>query len=158
VTFTMFHYLMAGMLSSGGSGGFVDGVTRCVGAAMLILAWPFIFENAANITNVITNTLIPESSIDGGVGMLANAAQAGGGLGAGLLVMIVFAVLMLILLMIKIGLLTGLLIAFVGTPLALALWPIPSLSGPTTYALRFVGMVFTVVILWAVCLRIFGAV
>ncbi|MBS1679774.1 MAG: hypothetical protein JST08_20600 [Actinobacteria bacterium] len=158
VTFTLFHYFAAGMMSGGGSGMFVDGVTRCVGAALMILAWPFIFENAANITNVITNTLIPESSIDGGVGMLANAAEAGGTLGAGLLVMIVFAVLMLILLMVKIGLLTGLMIAFVGTPLALALWPIPSLSGPATYALRFVGMVFTVVILWAVCLRIFGAV
>jgi hypothetical protein len=158
VTFTVFHYFAAGMTSSGGSGMFVDGVARCVGAALMILAWPFLFENAANITNVITSTLLPASSIDRGVGMLANAAEAGGTLGAGLLVMIVFAVLMLILLMIKIGLLTGLMIAFVGTPLALALWPIPSLSGPATYALRFVMMVFTVVILWAVCLLIFGAV
>jgi len=158
VTFALFHYFAAGMLSGGGSGMFVDGVTRCVGAALLILAWPFIFENVANITNVITSTLIPESSIDGGIGMLANAAEAGGTLGAGLLVMIVFAVLMLILLMVKIGLLTGLMIAFVGMPLALALWPIPSLSGPATYAIRFVGMVFTVVILWAVSLRVFGAV
>jgi hypothetical protein len=158
VTFTLFHYFAAGMMTGGGNGMFVDGVTRCVGAALMIIAWPFLFQNAANITNVITNTLIPAESINGGVGMLANAAEAGGGLGAGLLVMIVFAVLMLILLMVKIGLLTGLMIAFVGTPLALALWPIPSLSGPATYALRFVGMVLTVVILWAVCLRIFGAV
>jgi hypothetical protein len=158
VTFTLLHYLAAGMLSSG-SAGFFDGVFRCVGAAMLILAWPFIFENAANITNVITSTLFDgHETASSLVAVSETAVGAGGNFGAGLLVWIVFAVLMLVLLMVKIGLVTGLVIAFVGMPLALALWPIPSLAGPTTYAVRFVAMVFTVVILWAVFFRVFGAI
>jgi hypothetical protein len=166
VTFTMLHFWAAGMTSQGGSGLLLDGVMRCTGAGMLILAWPFVFENVGKITNAVSAALLPAHSVDVSIAAMTAAGTAlgaagGGGWGAllGLMAVVTaFLVLFIGLLLMKIGLLAGLLVAFVGMPIALAIWPIPSLAAPASYGIRFVGMVFSVTIMWALCFKVFGAV
>ncbi len=165
VTFTMLHYLAAGMTSQGGSGLLLDGVARCVGAGMLILAWPFIYENAGNLTNAVSAALIPDRAVDVSIAaMTAAGTGAGaffGGWGAliGFIAMVSFFLILFVgLLLVKIGLLAGLLVVFVGMPIALALWPIPSLTAPAAYGFRFAAMVFSVTVMWALCFKVFGAV
>jgi hypothetical protein len=163
VTFALLHYWAAGITSQGGGGLLIEGVVRCLGAGFLILAWPFLFPNAGNLTNAVSHTLLPGHAIDAtidatakGLGLLIGAGFGVLIVGIGLIV--VFLAMFICLLLVKIGLLTGLLVAFVGMPIAIALWPVPSLSAPAGYGVRFIGMAFTVVILWAICFKVFGAV
>lgn len=165
VTFAVLHFWAAGFTSQGGAGMVMEGVMRCAGAALFILAWPFIFTNAGNICDAVTRLLLPGHAVDASIAaMVAAGAAVGafGGWGGSLIlaigVLVVFLVLFITLVLIKIGLLAGLLIAFVGMPIAIALWPIPSLSAPASYGVRFIGMVFSVVVLWALAFKVYGSV
>jgi hypothetical protein len=165
VTFTLLHYWAAGLSSNAGGAVVMDGVLRCVGAGLFILAWPFIFENVANLTNVVTSTLLPAKAIDMSILALTGVGTAVGAFGGpatavlvGISIITAFVGLFLGLLVLKIGLMAGLVVAFIGVPIAVALWPLPSTSAPAGYALRFVGMVFTVMIMWALCFKAFGSV
>lgn len=166
VTFTLLHYWAAGLLSGAGGAALMDGVSRCVGAGLLILAWPFIYQNVVNVTNVVSSLVIPPKWVDGsiaayiGIGALIGGAGRGwvGALFVGIAIIVAFVLLFLTLLLMKIGLLAGLVVAFVGMPIAIALWPLPATSAPAGYGVRFTGMVCTVVILWALCFMVFGGV
>lgn len=166
VTFVLLHYWATGLTSQGGGTVLIDGVLRCAGAGMLILAWPFVFERAAEITNATTAAILPDAALDASIGVMAGiGAVIGGATGGiagslivGIAVILAFLLLFLGLLLMKIGLTAGLLLAFLGMPLALALWPLPATSGPAGYAVRFVGMVFSTVVMWALCLRVYASV
>jgi hypothetical protein len=165
VTFAVLHYWAAGLTSQGGAGLVMEGVMRCTGAALFILAWPFVFTNAGNICNAVTRLLLPGHAIDASIAAMTAAAAAigafggpGGSLILGIGVLVAFLALFITLALIKIGLLAGLLVAFIGMPIAVALWPIPSLSAPASYGVRFIGMVYSVVILWALAFKVYGSV
>ncbi|NLT06140.1 MAG: hypothetical protein GXY03_07495 [Solirubrobacterales bacterium] len=164
-TFAVLHYWAAGLMAQSSGTLVLSGTLRALGAGLFILAWPFIFKNVSTLTNAVTATLLPGDELDKAILALTAAGTVMGLIGGpkvallvGIAIALVFVLLFLALLLTKLGLMAGLLIAYVGVPIAVALWPVPSLSAPATYALRFFGMVTSVLVMWAIAFRVFGAV
>ncbi|MDW5598890.1 hypothetical protein VSS74_31315, partial [Conexibacter stalactiti] len=165
VTFAVLHHWAAGLGSGAGVSVLMDAVLRCAGAALLILAWPFVFESVINVTNVVTNLMLPNGEVTAAMTSIVNAGMmiggiAGGGIGgalaAAILIVIAFTLLYYSLLIMKLAMVAGLMVAFIGMPIAIALWPLPTTTAPASYGVRFIGMVTSTAIMWAIAFRAFG--
>ena len=95
-TLSVIRYWAAGF-ASGGDSGFtaLEGLVRTVGAALFIAIWPWLFERAIGLTNLLSGTLLSSGITEKEV---ANLLEAGlGGAIAGLAVMTKTEVLLILL-------------------------------------------------------------
>jgi hypothetical protein len=180
LTLSVIHYWAAGFTSQGGGAGVaIEGLLRTMGAALFILAWPFMIDTAVELAGIMRDELVPGAKLDaanlalfggaslacGKVGATSVAAcakagsakLAGGALsklwGAGLIVGIILVcaivLLGLALFVTKIMLSVALLTLAGMMPLALVLWAIPSLSFFANGMLRACAAIVAIQIAWA---------
>ena len=136
-TVSTIRYWAAGLTGSGGVEA-LEGLARTVGAALLIVLWPWLFRHAADLANAAGRGLLgSESVLDDTARLLAVAFLAGVAFNIlSILVAIAAALLFLALLVSKIAVSAGTAVVFVGMPLALMLWPIPELAWIARAAMR----------------------
>ena len=162
-TLSVIRYWVAGF-AGGGDSGFtaLEGLVRTVGAALFIAIWPWLFERAIGLTNLLSGTLLSSGITEKEVanllgaglgGAVAVGATSGFTAGFGLFLTIAVAVaaslLFLGLLLLKIVVSISTILLFVGMPFAAVLWPVAPWIG------RMVGRAFAVClvvpVLWALC-------
>jgi len=165
MTFSALQYWLAGVadLSSDGSE-LLRGITRGVGVALLVLAWPWIFENAVAVSNQVTAVLVDGRDLDilaaAIFGALAVTAlfSAGIALIFGILLAIAGVVVLCALVSMKIAISATLAVIYAGMPLALVMLPIEPLAWVPRLATRTLAAVLLVPVVWALCLATFLAV
>jgi hypothetical protein len=158
-TVSTIRYWAAGLTGSGGVEA-LEGLARTVGAALLIVLWPWLFRHAADLANAAGRALLGSKSVlDDTARLLAVAFLVGVAFNIlSILVAIAAALLFLALLASKIAVSAGTAVVFVGMPLALMLWPIPELAWIARTAMRMFATVLAIPLVWAVCFATFAAV
>ncbi len=153
------RYWAAGL---SGSGGFdaLEGLGRTVGAALFVVAWPWLFRHAAELSNAAARRLLASGSVLDDTSRLLGLAFASAvslnflaiviACGAGLL--------FLALLMCKIVASASTALVLVAMPLAAALWVIPELEWIARAAMRAFAVVLVIPVAWALCFATFAAV
>ena len=153
------RYWAAGL---SGSGGFdaLEGLGRTVAAALFVVAWPWLFGHAADLSNAAARGLLGSGSVLDDTSRLLGVAFAAAvslnffaiviACGAGLL--------FLGLLMCKIVASASTALVFVAMPLAAALWVIPELEWIARAAMRAFAVVLVIPVAWALCFATFAAV
>src|SRR3954451_4587161 len=152
------RYWAAGL---SGSGGFdaLEGLGRTVAAALFVVAWPWLFRHAADLSDAAARGLLGSGSVLDDTSRLLGVAFAAAvsvnffaiviACGAGLL--------FLGLLMCKIVASASTALVFVAMPLAAALWVIPELEWARA-AMRAFAVVLAIPVAWALCFATFAAV
>jgi hypothetical protein len=158
-TVSAIRYWAAGLTGSGGFDA-LEGLARTVGAALLIVLWPWLFRHSAELANEAGRGLLGSGSVlDDTARVLAAAfAAAVASNILAILVAIIAAVLFLALLVCKIAVSAATALVFVGMPLALMLWPIPELAWIARAAMRAFATVLVIPLAWAVCFATFAAI
>jgi hypothetical protein len=158
-TVSAIRYWAAGLTGSGGLDA-LEGLARTVGAALLIVLWPWLFRHSANLANEAGHGLLGSGSVlDDTARVLAAAfAAAVASNILAILIAIVAAVLFLALLVCKIAVSAATALVFVGMPLALMLWQIPELAWIARTAMRAFATVLVIPLAWAVCFATFAAI
>lgn len=145
-----------------------EGLARTVLACILLLLWPYLFDNAIALSNIAADTLLGSESVTTNLQGLFNAALIGGfaagslsgGLGAivGIILAFVGTILFLALALMKIVLTASLVVLKVGMPLAIIFWPIPETAWISRFAAKtFIAILF-VPLVWTLIFAAFGAV
>jgi hypothetical protein len=156
-TLAVVHYWAAGV-SLSDSGDPVEAVPRTVGAGLFILAWPWIFTESVALTNVVTNTLISTSNLAKLAPMIfALHAVDGFGMLASSVLGLAMVIVMIGIVLTKIALVAALAVLFAGVPLAVGLYPLPSLSWVAQFALKLFVAILMIFITWALELAVIGA-
>jgi hypothetical protein len=157
-TISVARYWAAGF-AGGGDSGFsaLEGLTRTVGAALLLAMWPWTFSTAINLTNLATSGLLGSASVtDDSARLLAAGLGAAGALnltGIGVFLNIAIAItaslLFLGLLLLKLVVSISTVLLFVGMPMAIVLWPlVPWIA---RVAMRAFAVCLMVPFAWALC-------
>ena len=157
-TISVARYWTAGF-AGGGDSGFsaLEGLTRTVGAALLLAMWPWTFSTAVNLTNLATSGLLGSASVtDDSARLLAAGLGAAGALnltGIGVFLNIAIAItaslLFLGLLLLKLVVSISTVLLFVGMPMAIVLWPlVPWIA---RVAMRAFAVCLMVPFAWALC-------
>ena len=155
-TMSVIRYWLAGF-AGGGDSGFsaLEGLVRTVGAALFIAIWPWLFQRAIGLANLLSSSLLGSGSTVHDVAKLLEAGLAGTAVGSlsgiglflGIAIAIAASLLFLGLLLLKIVVSVSTILLFVGMPFAAVLWPI------TPWIARLVGRAFAVClavpVLWA---------
>jgi len=168
ITIAVIRYWVAG-LSSSGTGGLeaVEGISRTVGALLLILIWPWLFHNGVAVTNQATAALLGDPRVLNSIsGSLTRALAVGVGSnalpGIGWIISIIIALagagLTLALVLIKVACNAALALLYVGMPIALVLWPIEETAWLARFAAKALVVVLLVPFIWALCFAVFGAI
>jgi hypothetical protein len=157
-TISVIRYWLAGFVGGGDSGfSALEGLLRTVGAALFIAIWPWLFERAIGLTNLLSGAILGSGITTREVAKLLEAGLAGAvvgslsgiGLFLGIVVAAAASLLFLGLLLMKIVVSLSTILIFVGVPFAAVLWPIAPWIG------RLVGRAFLVClavpVLWALC-------
>jgi hypothetical protein len=157
VTFSIIHYWAAGLTSQGSGSPILafDGIFRTCGAALMILAWPFLVDNGVTLGHIASNALVPGGKLNPIAAVLlaeTTLGVPGGPTGRliGILIMLAFAIIILAIFITKIMLGAGLIAVASGMPLALALWPVPALSWLAGGLMRLCAALVAVQLAWAV--------
>lgn len=165
LTLSCIHYLVSGMTSQGGGAGVaLEGALRTGGAALMIIAWPFLVDNGVTLSHIASDVLVPGDKL-GDVTRTILAGSALASVFAGgvplimtIVVMLAFALIILIVFITKLTLGAGLIVIGSGMPLALAVWPVPSLAWVANGLMRIgVGIIF-VELGWAVEFGVYARV
>jgi len=159
-TLSVIRYWVAGF-AGGGDSGFsaLDGLVRTVGATLFIAIWPWVFERAIGLANLLTGALLGSGTTVHDVSTLLRVGLAGGmgvaavsnqvGLFLGIVIAVISSLLFLGLLLMKIIVSVSTITLFVGMPFAAVLWPVIPWVG------RLLGRAFAVClavpVLWALC-------
>src|SRR3954471_9839385 len=153
------RYWAAGL---SGSGGFdaLEGLGRTVAAALFVVAWPWLFRHAADVSNAAARGLLGSGSVlDDTSRLLGLAFVAAVSLNFLTIVIACGAgLLFLALLMCKIVTSASTALVFVAMPLTAALWVIPELEWVARAAMRAFAVVLVIPIAWALCFATFAAV
>jgi hypothetical protein len=154
--------------SPGGGGGFdiAHGITRAVGAGLLIASWPALFRIVADAMNAAPRALLRSPGVRANLADLFDAITIGefdpGGLGVGLiipaLVALIGALLLLALMMVKIILIAFTVVVVVAMPLAIVLWPIPELAWVARWLLRMLLIALAIPFIWVLIFACFAAI
>ena len=162
MTWAVIHYWLAGISFFRASGvELLEGITRTVGVALLILGWPWVFGNAVALANSISIALVDKPALDRLGTMLTTAMgsdqlfQDGVPMILGIVVSIATIVMVLGLAVTKIVLSVALAVLFVWMPIAFVLWPLSSLSFITQASIKAAVSLIVLQVLWAVCLATF---
>ena len=143
MTFAVLQHWLAGVSKLGGDGTeLLEGITKTVGIALVILAWPWIFVNAAALSNQVTAALVDGQDLDAMAGVIMAGLVAAtvftGGLGLILCMIVSMAAVMMLLALafMKIVMSAALALLFAGMPLALVLMPLPAFAWIPKLAIR----------------------
>ncbi|MGH2948414.1 MAG: hypothetical protein ACRDPC_19515, partial [Solirubrobacteraceae bacterium] len=157
-TISVARYWAAGF-AGGGDSGFsaLEGLTRTVGAALLLAMWPWLFATAVNLANLASSGLLGSGTVtDDTARLLAVGLGAAGALnltGIGMFLNIAIAIvaslLFLGLLLLKIVVSVSTVLLFVGMPMAIVLWPVAPWI--THVAMRAFAVCLIVPFTWALC-------
>ncbi|WP_157592142.1 hypothetical protein [Solirubrobacter soli] len=153
------RYWAAGL---SGSGGFdaLEGLARTVGAALFVVAWPWLFRHAADLSNAAARGLLGSGSVlEDTSRLLGQAFVSAVSLNFFAIVIACAAgLLFLALLMCKIVASASTALVFTAMPLAAALWVIPELEWVARAAMRAFAVVLVIPVAWALCFATFAAV
>ena len=163
-TMSVIRYWLAGF-AGGGDSGFsaLEGLVRTVGAALFIAIWPWLFQKAIGLANLLSSSLLGSGTTVHDVAKLLEAGLAGTAVGSlsgiglflGIAIAVAASLLFLGLLLLKIVVSVSTILLFVGMPFAAVLWPI------TPWIARLVGRAFAVClavpVLWALSFAAAGA-
>ena len=153
------RYWAAGL---SGSGGFqaLEGLGRIVAAALLVVAWPWLFGQSADLANGAARGLLGSGTVLNDTSRLLGVAFTPSVSVNFLAIVIAIAagVLFLALLMCKIIVSASTALIFAGMPLALVLWVIPELGWIAAAAMRAFVVVLVIPPGWALCFATFAAV
>jgi hypothetical protein len=160
-TISVARFWAAGLAGNGGSA--LEGLTRTVGAALLLPLWPWAFHTAIALANEASTGLLGSGSVTkASANLLAVGVGAGVGLGflgVGLFVSIVMAVvasvLFLGLLLMKVVLAISTVLVFIGMPIAIVLSPV--VSWVARVLVRAFAVCLAVPVIWSVCFAAAGA-
>jgi hypothetical protein len=165
MTFAVIRFWLSGLSSSGAGGAeAVDGFTRTIGAALFILAWPFLARQGIAITNTASSAILHSPSVSDDLTRLIRAALVGNfALGPVAWIISVItamagAILLLGLVLLKIVLSSGTAILFVGMPVAVILWPISELSWVARFAMRSFFLCLLIPLVWVIVFGTFAAI
>src|SRR4029079_9204616 len=164
MTLATIRYWLSGL--SGGAGGAeaIDGLTRTVTAALVIVLWPWLFARAAGLANAASGALLASPGVADDLARLVRAAIVAHFTLApvGWLISIIVALagtlmlLGLVLLKVVLGASTALL--FVAMPLAAVLWPIAETAWVARLAARGLMVCLLTPLCWVVVFAAFAAV
>jgi hypothetical protein len=169
LTLSIFRYYLSG-LSDSGSGGFeaIQGVTRVIGVAGFICAWPSVFGELVLIPKMFDSALLGSPAVQNSVATLFDGALAIGaeafvlssGLGLIFVVLIglLGALVFIGLLWMKVLLSVMLMFLFVSMPLCVVMWPVPELSWLASAAMRSMFVALLVPCVWAIVFALAAAV
>jgi hypothetical protein len=157
-TISIIRYWAAGF-AGGGDSGFsaLEGLTRTVGAALFLAAWPWLFTTSVHLTNLFTGSLMGSAAVVHSVARLL-AAGLGAGIAlnftpVGMFLNIAMAVaaslLFLGLLLVKIVVSISTILVFIAMPLAAVIWPV--VPWVARLALRAFAVCLIVPVAWALC-------
>src|SRR3954464_24695 len=153
------RYWAAGL---SGSGGFdaLEGLGRTVAAALFVVAWPWLFRHAADLSDAAARGLLGSGSVlDDTSRLLGVAFAAAVSLNFLAIVIACGAGLLFVgLLMCKIVASASTALVLVAMPLALALWVIPELEWIARAVMRAFAVVLVIPVAWALCFATFAAV
>lgn len=163
-TISVIRYWLAGF-AGGGDSGFsaLEGLVRTVAAALFIAIWPWLFQKAIGLANLLSSALLGSGTTVHDVAKLLEAGLAGTAVGSlsgiglflGIAIAVAASLLFLGLLLLKIVVSVSTILLFVGMPFAAVLWPI------TPWIARLVGRAFAVClavpVLWALSFATAGA-
>jgi hypothetical protein len=165
MTFAVIRFWLSGLSSSGAGGAeAVDGFTRTIGAALFILAWPFLARQGIAITNTASSAILHSPSVSDDLTRLIRAALVGNfALGPvawiiSVITALAGAILLLGLVLLKIVLSSGTAILFVGMPVAVILWPITELSWVARFAMRSFFLCLLIPLVWVIVFGTFAAI
>lgn len=130
----------------------VEALGRALGGGFGLLIYTWAFGNAIAIVNVLTKQFFAWPIVADGMGALAGAVFGGTVLTGGGPIAAIFSILAFILIIaliaMKIALLIILTMLYIGGPLAIAVWPLPELSGFTRSWLEVLKNVISVPLMW----------
>jgi hypothetical protein len=157
-TISVARYWAAGF-AGGGDSGFsaLEGLTRTVGAALLLAMWPWAFSTAVNLTNLASSGLLGSASVtDDSARLLAAGLGAAGALNLtaigvflNIAIAITASLLFLGLLLLKLVVSISTVLLFVGMPMAIVVWPLAPWIARV--ALRAFAVCLMVPFTWALC-------
>ncbi|HEY6890698.1 MAG TPA: hypothetical protein VI300_23040, partial [Solirubrobacter sp.] len=153
------RYWAAGLTGSG-SFDALEGFARMVGAALLIVLWPWIFRHAVDLANAAGTGLLGSPGVlDDTSQMMAAAFTAGVSPNFFSIVIACAAgLLFLALALCKLAVGASTALIYVAMPIALLLWVIPELGWVARTALRAFAVVLLIPIAWALSFATFAAV
>ena len=164
MTLATIRYWLSGL--SGGAGGAeaIEGLTRTVAAALVIVLWPWLFARATGLANAASGALLGSPGVADDLARLFRAAIVAHFTLApvGWLISIIVALagtlmlLGLVLLKVVLGASTALL--FVAMPLAVVLWPIAETAWVARLAARGLMVCLLTPLAWVVVFAAFAAV
>lgn len=158
-TVACLRYWAAGL---SGSGGFeaLGGLGRTVAAALLVVAWPWIFRHSAELTNAASKGLLGSGTVlDDTSRMLGATFAAAISLNFfSIIIACCAGVMFLALLMCKIVASASAALVFVAMPVAIVLWVIPEFAWITRSAMRAFGVILAIPLGWALCFATFAAI
>lgn len=164
VTFAVAHYWTIGMTSQGGSPVLAfDGILRTCGAALMILAWPFVIDNGVALSHIASDVLVPGGKMEAIAAFIVGGTIVGGVIGGvpmiiGILVVIAFAVIILIIFCTKLMLGAAIMVIAAGMPLALAAWCIPMLAWIANACMKWAAAIVAIQLAWAVELGVYARI
>src|SRR4051812_7357863 len=153
------RYWAAGLSGSGGFNA-LEGLGRTVAAALFVVAWPWLFRHAAELSNAAARGLLGSGSVLDDTSRLLGLAFASA-VSLNFLAIVVACgagLLFLALLMCKIVVSASTALVFVAMPLTAALWVIPELEWVARAAMRAFAVVLVIPVAWALCFATFAAV
>jgi hypothetical protein len=150
LTLSVIHYWASGIFSQGGGAGIaIEGLIRTIGAALFVLAWPFIIDTGVDLSAIIRDELIPGAKLDAINAALAAASIFSPGLLVGIIVVSAYSLIALALYVTKVMLTVALLTLASMMPLAMVLWAIPGLSWFANAMLKACAAIVAVQVAWA---------
>lgn len=165
MTFAVMRYWMVG-LSSSGSGGSeaIEGITRTIAAALMIVAWPYLFRQGVALSNSASDALMGDARTQSDMSTLIRSvlvltfATAPLGLAVSSIMCLGGVLLLLALLAMKVVISASMAVLFVAMPIAIILWPVSEASWLLRFAGRAMFVCLAIPIVWAIIFRTFLAV
>jgi hypothetical protein len=173
-TIAVARYWLSGLSTSGDGGiGAVNGLTKMVLAALLILLWSWLFSSGVQLANAATNVFTSDKTVADRAANLMNTlldwditsfllAQASSGLTStilgwiGAVLGVLIALFFLALLMLKVAVSSTAAVLFVAMPIAIVLWIDEFSAWLSRIAFRAMFVCLVVPFIWALLFAIFA--
>jgi hypothetical protein len=155
LTMSALRYWASGF-SSSGSYEALAAFTRSLAAAAGLAAYPVAFGYLSILTNELTHALLGFAGVRDGIAELMAAVTIGSGFGLGLIAGVISVVMLVLLIVTKVVISTMLAVLFVGTPLAIALAPLPEASFLLRTCLSGLAALFLWPVVWALAFAVFA--
>jgi hypothetical protein len=155
MTISIIRYWLSGLSLSGQGGAeAIEGFTKTVWAALMILAWPWVFDQAIALTNIATSSIMESTSVRNDLKTMfrdftISHFVPGPSMIISLVAELAGVFALLGLLWMKISLTAGTAFLRIAMPIAIVLWPIEELSWVARTAGKAMSTVVLVPLIWA---------